>query len=87
MHTPPTLPKTPWILATIKSKFNFKNIFSDIVYNVKKINLTLPKIGIWAPQNPPLVRESLQIVAADVRSDFPLLSSNRQLQSIRPPGG
>jgi len=35
-HTPPSiLPKTPWISATIKSKFNFKNIFSDIVYNVK----------------------------------------------------
>jgi len=27
MHTPPTLPKTPRISATIKSKFNFKNIF------------------------------------------------------------
>jgi len=37
-HTPSTLPKTPPISATIKSKFNFKNIFSDIVYNVKKIN-------------------------------------------------
>jgi len=34
-HTPPTLPKTPRISANIKSKFNFKNIFSDIVYNVK----------------------------------------------------
>jgi len=31
----PTLPKTPRISATIKSKFNFKNIFSDIVYNVE----------------------------------------------------
>jgi len=28
--------KTPRISAAIKSKFNFKNIFSDIVYNVKK---------------------------------------------------
>jgi len=36
IHTyTPTLPKTPRISATIKSKFNFKNIFSDIVYNVK----------------------------------------------------
>jgi len=26
-HTPPTLPKTPRTSATIKSKFNFKNIF------------------------------------------------------------
>jgi len=34
-YTPHTLPKTPRISATIKSKFNFKNIFSDIVYNVK----------------------------------------------------
>jgi len=34
-HTPPILPKTPRISATIKSKFNFKNIFPDIVYNVK----------------------------------------------------
>jgi len=34
IHTPPTLPKTPRISATIKSKFNFKQIFSDIVYNV-----------------------------------------------------
>jgi len=34
-HTHPTLPKTPRISATIKSKFNFKNIL-DIVYNVKK---------------------------------------------------
>jgi len=33
-----TLPKTPRISATIKSKFNFKSIFSDIVYNVKKQN-------------------------------------------------
>jgi len=31
----PILPKTPWISPTIKSKFNFKNIFPDIVYNVK----------------------------------------------------
>jgi len=38
MHTPPTLSKAPRIWATIKSKFNFKNIFSDIVYNVKKLN-------------------------------------------------
>jgi len=41
----PTLPKIPRISATIKSKFIFKNISSDIVYNVKKIKLTLPKIG------------------------------------------
>jgi len=34
-HTPPTLPKAPLISATIKSKFNFKNIFSDMVYNVE----------------------------------------------------
>jgi len=34
-HTPPILPKTPRISATTKSKFNFKNIFPDIVYNVK----------------------------------------------------
>jgi len=33
----PTLPKTPRISATIKSKFNFKH-FSDIVYNVKTLN-------------------------------------------------
>jgi len=36
-HTP-TLPKTARILEVIpckKSKFNFKNNFSDIVYNVK----------------------------------------------------
>jgi len=31
----PTLPKTSPISTTIKSKFNFKNIFSDIVYNVE----------------------------------------------------
>jgi len=31
----PILPKTPRISATIKSKLNFKNIFPDIVYNVK----------------------------------------------------
>jgi len=31
----PTLPKTLRITATIKSKFNFKNIFSDIVHNVE----------------------------------------------------
>jgi len=31
----PILPKTPRISATIKFKFNCKNIFSDIVYNVK----------------------------------------------------
>jgi len=31
----PILPKTPRISATIKSKFSFKNIFPDIVYNVK----------------------------------------------------
>jgi len=37
-HTLPTLPKTSRISATIKSKFNFKNIFVDIVYNVKKLN-------------------------------------------------
>jgi len=33
-HTPPTLPKTPRISATIKSRFNFQKKFSDIVYNV-----------------------------------------------------
>jgi len=31
----PTLPKTSRILATIKSKLNFKHIFLDIVYNVE----------------------------------------------------
>jgi len=34
-HTPHTLPKTRRISATIKSKFNFKHIFSNIVYNVE----------------------------------------------------
>jgi len=36
-HTLPTLPKTHRISATIKSKFNFKNIL-DVVYSVKKLN-------------------------------------------------
>jgi len=34
MHTPLTLPKSR-ISATTKSKFNFKNIISEIVCNVK----------------------------------------------------
>jgi len=55
-HTP-ILPKTPRISATIKSKFNFKNIFPDIVYNVK-IKLTLPKIGGWPPTPPGSVTDS-----------------------------
>jgi len=38
-HTPPTLPKTPRISATIKSKFNFKSIFQTLY------TMTLPKIG------------------------------------------
>jgi len=51
---PPALSKIPRILATIKSKFNFKNIFSDIVgYNVKnKINIAKNR---GAPLDKPLV--------------------------------
>jgi len=45
-RTPAILPKTPQILATIKSKFNFKNIFSDIVYNVEnKIDIAKNRGG------------------------------------------
>jgi len=52
-HTPYTLPKTPWISATIKSKFNFKHIFSDIVYNVEnKIDFAKNRGGpVFAPEN------------------------------------
>jgi len=56
-HTPPILPKTPRISATIKSKFNFKNIFPDIVYNVKnRINFAKNREGPGppAPLDPPL---------------------------------
>jgi len=55
-HTPPTLPKTPRISATIKSKFNFKNIFSDIVDNVEnKIDFAKNRGGgPPAPLDPPL---------------------------------
>jgi len=52
----PTLPKTR-ISATIKSKFNFKNIFSDIVYNVEKLIWLWQNRGArapWAPLDPPL---------------------------------
>jgi len=49
----PTLPKTSRISATnIKSKFNFKNIFSDTVYYVKnKIDFAK---NSWGPAPPPL---------------------------------
>jgi len=49
-YTPPTLPKIPRISATIKSKFNFKNIFSDIVYNVEN-KIDFAKNG--GPGTPP----------------------------------
>jgi len=52
-----TPPKTPRISATIKSKFNFNNIFSDIVYNVKN-KLTLPKMEGAPPLDPPLLNVS-----------------------------
>jgi len=53
-HTPPILPKTPRISATIKSKFNFQNIFPDIVYNVKnKIDFAKNK---GARPRPPWIR-------------------------------
>jgi len=47
-----TLSKTPRISATIKSKFNFKNIFRHCI-QCKKIKLTLPKIGGPGPPGPP----------------------------------
>jgi len=50
---PPTLPKTPRISATIKYKFNFKNIFFRHCIQCKKIKLTLPKIGGPPPLDPP----------------------------------
>jgi len=53
-HTPPTLPKTPRISATIKSKFNFKNIFSHIVYNVEYEIDFVKNRGARAPLDPPL---------------------------------
>jgi len=57
----PTLPKTPRISATIKSKFNFKHIFSDIVYYVEnKIDFAKNR-GAQAPTplDPPLSIDSL----------------------------
>jgi len=51
-HTSPTLPKTPRISATIKSKFSFKYIFSDIVYNVQKIDFAKNRAA--SPLDPPL---------------------------------
>jgi len=53
-HTPSILPKTHRISITIKSKFNFKNIFSDIVYNVEnKIDFDKNR-GPPPPVDPPL---------------------------------
>jgi len=48
----PTLPKTPRISATIKSKFNFKNIFQTLIvdlYNVKNKIDFAKKLGGRAP--------------------------------------
>jgi len=52
-HTPPHFPKTPRISATIKSKLNFRNIFSDIVYNVKN-KIDFAKNRGPGPLDPPL---------------------------------
>jgi len=52
-HTLPTLPKTLRISATIKSKFNFKNIFSDIVYNVENKTDFAKNKGAGAGPRPP----------------------------------
>jgi len=55
----PTLPKTLRILATIKSKFNFKHIFSDIVYNVEnKIDFAKNRGG----GGPPWIRPWLLVI-------------------------
>jgi len=50
----PILPKTSRISATIKFKFNFKNIFSDKVYNVE--NNSFLKIGEPGGPGPPWIQ-------------------------------
>jgi len=65
----PTLPKTPRISATIKSKFNLKNIFPDIVYNVKnKIDFAKNRGRGRAPSplDPPLTSSSLASLASSL---------------------
>jgi len=56
IHTrlhPPHFQKISRISATIKSKFNYKNIFSDIVYNVKnKIDFAKNRGGAGPPALP-----------------------------------
>jgi len=54
----PTLPKTPRISATIKSKFNFKNIFSDIVYNIKNKIEFAKNRGAGPPGSAPVTENS-----------------------------